>query len=110
MCRSATLAIAVSSTSMKVAIETMTAISHGLFGPAAERGRSALRLNFSASANRHARADRHAGRDVAIGELRVGEDDLHRHALHDLDVVAGRVLGRQRAEDAARSRLEAVDL
>ncbi len=38
MWRSATLAIVVSSTSMKVAIDTTTAISHGLRSPAAERG------------------------------------------------------------------------
>ena len=37
MCRSATLAIAVSSTCMKVAIDTTQAISHGLRSPAAER-------------------------------------------------------------------------
>ena len=36
MCGSATLAMVVSSTSMKVAIETMTAISQGLRSPAAE--------------------------------------------------------------------------
>ena len=37
MWRSATLAMVVSSTSMKVAIETTTAISQGLCPPAAER-------------------------------------------------------------------------
>ena len=37
MFKSATLAIEVSSTSMKVAIDTTTAISHGLWSPAAER-------------------------------------------------------------------------
>ena len=45
MWRSDTLAIVVSSTSMKVAIETMTAISQGLFGPAAERGSAGFGLN-----------------------------------------------------------------
>ncbi len=40
MWRSATLAMVVSSTSMNVAMETMTAISHGLCDPAAERGRA----------------------------------------------------------------------
>jgi hypothetical protein len=45
MWRSDTLAIVVSSTSMKVAIETITAISQGLFGPAAERGSAGLAVN-----------------------------------------------------------------
>jgi len=40
MLRSATLAIEVSSTCMKVAIEITTATSHGLRSPAAERLRS----------------------------------------------------------------------
>ena len=40
MWRNATLAMVVSGTSMKVAMDTITASSHGEFGPAAERGRS----------------------------------------------------------------------
>ncbi len=42
MLRSATLTMVVSSTSMKVAIETMTPTSQGLCLPAAERGRSSM--------------------------------------------------------------------
>ena len=38
MCFKATLAMVVSSTSMNVAMETMTASSQGEFGPAADRG------------------------------------------------------------------------
>ena len=41
MWRSETLAIVVSSTSMKVASDTTIAISHGLCSPAAERGSEA---------------------------------------------------------------------
>ena len=38
------------------------------------------------------------------------EDDLHRHALHHLHVVAGGVLGRQQAELRAGRRRDAVDV
>ena len=38
------------------------------------------------------------------------EHDLHRHALHDLDEVAGRVLRRQQAEPRAGGAGDAVDL
>jgi len=49
MWRNETLAMVESSTSMKVASETTTAISHGLCRPAAERGRAAAALATAAS-------------------------------------------------------------
>ena len=42
--------------------------------------------------------------------LGVVEDDLHRHPLHDLDVVAGGVFRRQEAEVGAAAALDAVDV
>ena len=44
------------------------------------------------------------------GELLRVERDAHRHALHDLDPVAGRVLRRQQRERRAGARAEADDL
>ena len=38
------------------------------------------------------------------------EDDLHRHTLDDLYVIAGRVLGRQNAESRTCAGLKAFDL
>src|SRR6201996_8159172 len=110
MWRSETLAIVVSSTSMKVASETTMAISHGLWSPAAERGNEAEdEATSPASLDRHAGLDRHARADVVLLQLLgMVEHDLDRHALRHLDVVAGRVLGRQRAEVAARGALEAL--
>ena len=40
----------------------------------------------------------------------VVENDLHRHALDDLDIVAGGVLGGQQRERRPRSRLDAGDM
>ena len=42
--------------------------------------------------------------------VRLVEDDLDRHALHHLDVVAGGVLGRQQAEAGAGAGLQTVDV
>ena len=105
--RSDTLAIAVSSTTMKVAIETTTATSQGLRSPAAERlGPSrAGAWSLIALSRRH---DRHAGAELHVGRL--VEHDLDRYALHDLDVIAGRVFGRQQAERGAAAGLDAVDV
>ena len=38
------------------------------------------------------------------------EHDLHRHALHDLHVIAGGVLRRQDAEGLARAALDGIDM
>jgi len=43
-------------------------------------------------------------------QLRGVEGDAHGHALHDLDPVAGRVLGRKQREGAAGSGAEAGEL
>ena len=50
------------------------------------------------------------GRELVVLQSWVIEDDLDRQALHDLDVVAGGVLGRQHAECGAGAALETVDL
>ena len=50
------------------------------------------------------------GRSRCSGILARVEHDLHRHALHDLDEVAGRVLRRQQAEARAGRAGDAVDL
>src|SRR5262249_16809544 len=108
MWRSETLAIVVSSTSMKVASDTTTAISQGLGFPAAERGSDAEAMGLL---QRDGRLDRHPRPDRVAAQL-VGavEGDLHRHALRHLHVVAGRVLRRQQAEVRAGRALDAVDL
>src|SRR5215471_6686506 len=109
--RSATLAIEVSSTCMKVAIETMTAISQGLRPPAADRLSSRRRLSslpLMPSTHLDVGLDRHAGTEEDFG--RPVEDDLYRHALQHLDEIAGRVLGRQQAEGGTAARLDAVDM
>jgi hypothetical protein len=41
---------------------------------------------------------------------RIVHDDLHRHALDDLDVIAGGILRRQQRERGAGSGLNAVDM
>ena len=41
---------------------------------------------------------------------RLVEHDLDRHALHDLDVIAGGVFRRQQAEGGAAAGLDTVDM
>ena len=55
------------------------------------------------SSHLHCRHDRHAGPEQHVGRL--VEHDLDRHALHDLDVIAGRVFRRQQAERRAAAGL-----
>src|ERR1700722_13661343 len=100
MWRSATLAIEVSSTCMKVAIETTTAISQGLRSPAPDRVSASPDVPWpSISPHLDVGEDGHAGPEIQIG--RPVEHDLDRHPLHHLDVVAGRILRRQQAEGGA---------
>ncbi len=83
------------------------AISHGLRSPAAERlcdGTPGAARSFGPDRRHH----RHAGAEQYVGRL--VEHDLHRHALHDLDEIAGGVLRRQQAEGGAAAGLDAVDL
>src|SRR6516162_2902862 len=103
MCCSATLAIEMSSTSMKAAKPTVTATSHGLnlLGTPVCTDRIGALLSHP-----HTRHDRHPG---AQREMRIGrrvEDDLDRHALYHLDVVPGSILRRQQVESGAASGLE----
>src|ERR1700759_2848525 len=60
------------------------------------------------------RVDRRLDRQPRPQQLEVAvlavERDAHRHALHDLGEVAGRVLGWQHAELRARGRGEAHDV
>src|ERR1700683_5233447 len=97
MCGSATLTMVVSRISMKATSVTTSAITHGLtagfqFASSAAcwvpltSGRRSLQVD--------GRIDGQAERQGQPGiEPAIG-DDLHRNALHDLDVVAGRVLRR----------------
>src|SRR5258708_12756144 len=96
MCCSATLAIEMSSTSMKAASPTVGAISQRLPPPAA----SAI------SAHLHARHHRHAGAERTAGIQRIVEHDLDRNALHHLDVISRGILRRQQAEGRAAAALE----
>src|SRR5262249_19811790 len=111
----------VSSTSMKLASATTMAISHGLAPlPLAAVGApawiDATLIATPAAVHRagawidsHGRDHRHARPERDVGR-RIVHNDLDRHALHDLDVVAGGVLGRQQRERGAGSRLNAVDV
>src|SRR5215213_10268011 len=93
MCGSDTLTTVVSSTSMKVANITAMATIHGLTCLWSEDMVGELRL-----LRIYRRRDRHARPQQALLMLTRVEHDLHGHALHDLDEVAGRVLRRQQAE------------
>src|SRR5580765_4428779 len=53
--------------------------------------------------------DRHARAQAVVGILSRFKHDLHRHALHHLDVIARRILGWKQAELRAGRRREAVD-
>src|ERR1700734_4166602 len=106
MWRSETLTMATSNTSIKVATETITAISHGLRTPAAERGRLESDMLLHPDVRRH----RHAWLDQIVLQSVVIEGDLHRQPLHDLHIVAGGIFGRQHAELTPRPRLKAVDV
>src|SRR3977135_3080189 len=47
-------------------------------------------------------------RQRQIGIKTLVDDDLDGHALHDLDEIAGRVLGREGGEFRTRSQLNAI--
>src|SRR5258708_21028019 len=100
MCCKATLAIEMSSTSMKAASPTVGAISQRLPPLVA----SAI------SAHLHARHHRHAGAERPAGIQRIVEHDLDWNALHHLDVVSRGIFRRQQAEGGAAAALEAVDM
>src|ERR1051326_7592793 len=62
------------------------------------------------SPNLDLRHNRHARRQHVGWIRRLVENYLHGHTLHDLYVVAGRVLRRQQTEARAGSGLNAVDM
>src|SRR5271156_3954849 len=105
--------MAVSSTSMNAASETTAAISHGLtlrfagvdepygskvFGAAAIASPERLRV----TSHPHGRLHRHSRAQPMVRVLARVEANPHRQALNDLDIVAGRVFGRQQAVELAR--------
>src|SRR5579872_1660948 len=94
MCGRATLAMLVSSTSMKAASATTTAIAHGLYLGFQASGTSAIARLLEINL----RIDRHAGPQAVIVVLAGVEVDANRNALHHLDVVSGGILRRQNAE------------
>src|SRR5947209_1622109 len=112
MCCSATLAMEMSSSSMKAASPTVGATTHGLTPARALDADPAPAAVVSVIALPHldARHHRHARAERARRVRRVVEHDLDRHALHHLDVVAGGILGRQQAEHRAAAGLEAVEM
>src|SRR6185295_12840217 len=65
---------------------------------------------ISRSLNPDFRLDRHAGADRVLRIRLLVEDDLHRHALHNFDIIAGSVFRRQHAEARAGAGLYAVDM
>ena len=91
------MAIELSSTVMKVAMEMTATIDQGLRLPATERAgvqSLAVRSDVESdtSAHRDGRLDGHAWTEETV-LWRLIEHDLHRNALDDLDIVPGRVLG-----------------
>src|ERR1700729_1302902 len=62
------------------------------------------------SLHRHLRLDRNPERQRNVGIEPFVDDDLHRHALNDLDEVAGGVFGREGRELRAGAELDAVDV
>src|SRR5262245_24909932 len=112
---SATLATEVSNTSMKVASMTETAISQGLnpgfhASAACTVLDSALIVVSRCSLHRDFRIDRHARADGVLRIRLFIKDDLHRHALDNFDIVAGRVFRRQNAESSSGSALDTVHM
>src|SRR5579863_5981242 len=109
MCGSATLAMLVSSTSMKAAKATTTAISHGLCFGRHTSGGGAGAERVSVLLDIDLRIHRHAGAQSMVAVL-VGVDiDADGNALHHFHVVSGGVLGRQETESGAAGAADAGD-
>ena len=77
--------------------------------PASARSRLSTSHRARRRVDAHGRDDRHARAERDVGR-RIVQDELDRHALDDLDVVAGRVFGRQQREGRAGAGLDAVDM
>src|SRR3979490_3225429 len=108
----------VSSTSMKLPSATTSAISQGFANPLPAVAGVSASIAWVPSqtlsqrrrdVDPHRRNDGHARAERDISR-RIIHDDLDRHALDDLDVVAGGVLGGQQRERGAGARLNAVDM
>src|SRR5580704_3116844 len=116
MCWRATLAMEMSSTSMKAASPTVGAtspsrVAAGFGAPAnGPEASSASPSRLDILAHLHARHRRHAGPERPARVGRIVEHDLDRNALHHLDEVARGVLRRQQAEGRPTAALEAVDM
>src|SRR5262245_24498413 len=109
-----TLATVMSSTAMKfAAASTMAAIQSidPFSGPSNVVPDMCLPPEIACCSAARARIDRRGHRQADLqrtrGQLRRIQLDAHRHALHDLDPVAGRVLRRDRRERRACAASEA---
>src|SRR6266516_6537126 len=110
MCGRETLTMLVSRTSMKVGTITAAAISHGftLMGTSEFMFEvKGVRIFFelihaNVGLNGHSRPEHHAAGSSVV------EHNLDRHALHDLDIVACRILRREQAEPRACAGLNAI--
>src|SRR6202451_3611752 len=111
----------ISSTSMNAANETTAAISHGLTRGLAggDEPRGSIFSGAAAIASPkglwlashpHRRFHRHSGAQPMVRVLARVEANPDRQSLHDLDVVAGRVFGRQQTVEFASRAGQAFDV
>src|SRR6202022_1229181 len=106
-CGSTTLVTLVSSTCMKATTITDSVMAHFR---AEEIGATSGGAATATLPHLDDDVGRHPGpQGVGIAQLPWIEADLHRHALHHLHPVPGRVLGRQQREARAGPRAERVD-
>ena len=109
MCGSATLAMLVSSTSMNVASVTVSAMIQGLTA-----GRQCLVRIPSCGRGAHFTStfgfDRHSRAQQMVIVRAWIQHDLHGQTLHNLHVVAGRILRRKQAESRAARAGDTVHL
>src|SRR4051812_7612268 len=104
---SATLTMLVSTTSSSAPRETAIAIIHFLVARASTSV-VAMAVDMGLPAGIDGEVDAET-RPQRNGRWDIGERNSHRQPLHDLGVVAGRVVGRQQAEAGTRRRREALD-
>src|ERR1700722_2023903 len=94
MCGSDTLAMEESSTSMKVAMVTVSATAHGLCEGFQSR---CVPAGVISTSDANVRLHGHAGAQPIQPVLIGLEAQAHGDALHHLDVISGGVFGRQDA-------------
>src|SRR5437016_482302 len=87
---------------MNVANITDRTMIHGLIGVS--------RFSIWRLLHSYFRDHRHAGPETMLGIFAGLENELHGNALHDLHIIAGRVLGRQKTELRAGRRGDALDV